>query len=319
MKEHNFINTEKYIERIENSDLEISEENLSASLERISKPLHKIEYQEKGTEEFKVEDLDVKLSYSAIEVSDKDNLQVYLDVLRSRDWSDQDFMNPNSWKVLDSFTFSSPDGVIDLCEIATSKYKIFFCPTELEFMGAVLENPQIICIIDDITSPRAIATLLHEIGHTWDRKNLEEKGVDKMVTDHQHSSKAEGVRRERAATAFALNKLRPFIKGEQKTDIINFLKYYALKHYYDSVKSDLSHERYSGRHFAQDWYETEDEYDVLYDTFTNYWKKTEAYRKWKEMDEYKNVEDWEEFSLWNEWVEKNNYDFYKDLGAQIEE
>lgn len=173
----------------------------------------------------------------------------------------------------------------------------------------------------DITSPRSIVTILHEIGHVFDYRNIDSKGVEKLVTDHRHSRLAETLRKERSASAFAIKAIKPYLVHLGiKTDIINFLKYYALESYYDFVKSEVGHEKRMdswarseyGSEGSWSWEISESEQRVS--DFSE-WKKTAAYQKWKNMDQFRNIVDkfGEEYAAWSNWVDDTNYDHRKDI------
>ncbi len=179
-----------------------------------------------------------------------------------------------------------------------------------------------IYILGDIATPRAIATLLHEIGHTWDQKNLDDHGVSDLMDSHHNADRAEKIRSERTATAFALKLMRILPKGELKDDLIMFLKFYALESYYEEAKRLISNDGGAAKFWGADpfpemneeWMKVEEMMDIFEE-----WKETKAYQEWKKIDEFNHLDEYEEYGEWREWVEKTKYDYLKDLPHESDE
>lgn len=304
------LNTEKYLSRIENADLEIPHEDLLASLERLNRPLKQVVYENEGRIDFPIGDITVEMTYGQLNGSEQDALQNdYLHRLSDTLSSEgANLSDPSQWRVVKEMYFSESKKH-SLFEMMPEPHTIFFCPTAVEddLTGSVCMDTKNIYILGDIVTPRAIATILHEIGHTWDKKNKDDPKVIDFDYQHVHASKAEKVRSERSATAWAIKKIKDVCSGELKSDIINFLKYYALKSYYDSVKNDLARDRDMARFWGPDpfndgWLEEMEWVDDF-----NEFKKTDAYDKWRRDEGIEGLEEYEEYAKWREWIERDRY------------
>lgn len=317
MENINFIDSGEYLKRVEDNGVEITESELQESLARLEKPLGVVEYKESGSVSIEIEGLQMNFSYSPLDNKLKSELVSYTQ--HSLEIHDP-LADPARWRVLDTIDFVADGSRVDLLGVVPNNYKILFCPTDSDFHGSVFSSESVnnIYILGDIATPRSIMTLLHEIGHVFDQKNLNEKGVDKLTTDHRHSDKAEKLRRERTASAFAFKAMKPYMNRlDLKKDSINFLKHYALASYYESTKKEMQYDEHMDRwamsEYGDDYGQISDSEQRIYDF--QEWKKTEAFKKWRATDEFKNLPDdfAEEYIAWSNWVDKTNYDYSKEI------
>lgn len=319
-EERRFINPEDYLKRKALEEGNVPEDILRASLDRLNKPLQKIDYEENGSAEVVTDQGQFGFSYSPPDEELKTKIDRYVQYISRGANSEASYTKADNWRKLDKLVFEIEDQQKDVLASLPEKYKVVFCPTTEYFHGAVSDG--CIYILGDITTPRSIITLLHEMGHVFDDANLEEKDIITPMKHGWHTNTAEKVRRERAASAFALKRLRPFFKDAQfKEDAINFLKNYALESYnrttreqYQQTEAEIPVLEKRARQAQGDWEVEQREMERyrLYDDFME-WQRTDAYKEWKEKEEIKKLEDYEEFSYWEEWVKNTGYDYKKDL------
>ncbi len=324
-RQPHLLDTEKYLARVENSELE-PEGSLAESLVRLKVPLHESGYQEEGTIEGSFEDYSFACTYSVPDEDSNNKIQTYL--ARLVKWegiaSDSASLDVKTWRQLDELVFKDRDGkATNLLTIAPESFQVFFCPTAEKMHGAVNTKDRVVYILGDILTPESISTLMHEVGHLWDVAKLKEHGVERLVTKswNGRDDNAELIRRERTATAFAIQKMRPFLKGQMKKDITNHLKAYALQSYYARVREAVAFTRVLEKDFQSDadyWTDSlqKQEEDCLWETWWE-WRDTPAYLEWKSKDEFKNINAWDEFGLWQEWIKKTGYNFHKDLPEEV--
>ncbi len=224
------INSEEYLKKVEKTELEIPNEELEASVARVSEPFKNLEITEGG----------VEISEGELKLDIKYGPHTY-----TRDGEER---IANAGKEIISFFVSTESGQVNLLDILPEGVKIVIYPDADMEHGNVMHTNENgirdVVIQGQINSPKMVAILLHEIGHILDFKKLAELGVEKWVDDNENSDIAEEIRRERAATAFTLKALRPFLKDQTtRQDMINFLKYDALSTYYYSAKEQLRKKR----------------------------------------------------------------------------
>jgi len=196
--------------------------------------------------------------------------------------------------------------------------EILFCPTDEEFHGSMDSPPVRIHILGNLATPRSLVTLLHEVGHVFGDANLAKLGVESVIKPEVGSFRAEKLRKERSASAFAFKIIKSAIPESQlRSDARTFLKDYALTSYRMSIKEDLAEEARMSRFYRSEydfgWEQGEDETRQRYDDFGK-WRATDAFKKWKEIPENANLKEYsDEYIAWSEWVEKTGYDYYTDI------
>jgi hypothetical protein len=237
------IDSDKYLEKIKKTNFDIPEQEIEASLLRLSKPFDSITATING----------IEIDYENIKIDIEYKPHTYL--------RDGETYISSEMKVVDTFMIKTEDKEFNLLSILPSGIRIIVQSSEKE-TGAILNVDGIseISIAGEIDSPKMIAVLLHEIGHIFDEEKLGElgiKGYDAqfkgLMDDKENADIAEEIRKERIANAFALKVLRPFMKNPiVKMDMLNLLKYDALASYYYSAKEEIkkrsqrsSHSHYS--------------------------------------------------------------------------
>ena len=124
----------------------------------------------------------------------------------------------------------------DLTEVIPETYKIFVDRQSRAKYGSVDTRGNVF-IYGDITTPKMVLILLHEIGHVVDNSR---PGSRDVAFDHPNADIALEIRSERAASAFALKFMRPFIRDTQeRKDVVNLLKHDALQGYYRHARAAI--------------------------------------------------------------------------------
>jgi len=99
-----------------------------------------------------------------------------------------------------------------------------------------------IFIKGELDCPKMILILLHEIGHIIDFEKLdkgETHNIDNFRNTDERADIAEKIRKERVASAFALNAIRPYVTDDvSRKDVQNFL-YSALDRYCKNAQKKL--------------------------------------------------------------------------------
>lgn len=313
----NLFKLEQYKKKIESSEKEFTDNEFIESFLKLQTAVGEFSAKEKsGDSQIESEELDLKISFNTPEEHNKLTIKYFLDSLVSKmGLEKEDFEKISKiedWRTLEKFDFKFKDGEnINLFDTVPENCKILFYDHP-EFVQAVyVRGINEVLYIGKLNSIIAIPTLLHEIGHGWDIKRLNELGVDSLVEYGRESVYLEAVRKERAASAFALKKLRTAIKNEDtKNDINNFLKNLALGGYCESARNSITRQESMdhGMDFTDhETSESEIQERKIFDQFLG-WKETEEYQKWRELDEFKNIEEWDEYAKWKEWKEnqRNN-------------
>ncbi len=320
---------EKYLKRTamrKNEDTsEETLERVEEAIARLGKPLAEVKYQETGEVEVNANDAQFKFSYSLLDEENKRWIDNFTGGKMARNVDKEDFIkNADNWRSLDNLIFQVEGKEKNVLNSLPKNSSVFFCPSMEYAHGAAVDiyfaDKYHIYIVGDITTPRSLVTLMHEIGHVFDYENHRKKGSP--IKGSYHHQTAEKIRRERAASAFALKMMRPFFKNKQfKEDAITFLKNYSLADYnWDAIETFRKEEEqrpYREREAVKaqsEWEAEEAEMETyrLIDDFYE-WKKTDAYKEWKEKEENKNLDEYDEFGVWRQWIEDTNYDYQKDL------
>lgn len=229
------------------------------------------------------------------------------------------------FKRIQSLKFRTNNTEIDLFSLLPPGYKILYYPSAtdaLDHDGAMSPERKVIGVVGDIRTPLTIIILLHEMGHAVDEARLEKFGVDTLVTSHEYKDHAEKLRMETAASAFAVSVMRRYMKDVlRRSDIVSFLKNYALRSHCLSVNGKIGTQESYKSHMNREWagfeaLEKQEEDDRMYLDAWEKWQKTEKYREWKQLPEHANLSEGEEFGVWREWVETIKYEFWNDFPAE---
>ncbi len=309
--------SENILKKAEHTGDSLPGTNIEESIDRLKQPFEQIEYADSGAEDIKTGEFAYHFSYSSI-VGEPESLKAYVDYIK-RGTIEDPAQDMTDWRKLDSLSIIINEEEIDILEILQGSSNVFFCPGSAVDNGIAFRNSRDVAVLGDMASPITFIILLHEMGHIVDYGQLEKLGVEKMVDSHPDSDQAEDLRKERDASAFALKAIRPYVKDEtMRNDVVNFLKYYALKSYNDRVRRVVK-DRGQIRGYLQDeWgdYENtlaqEEENRQEFDIWQK-WKQTEKYKEWKALPEHKDVDEYDEPWIWRQWVEKTGYDFWQDM------
>jgi hypothetical protein len=312
------INAGQYLRRIESEKGKLPESEIAATIARLKIPFREVVYGEQGAERIETDHFAFEFSYSHLERTEQKE-EVERRLARNGINDQFDFGSPANWRKLNGLVFESKNGQrIDLFEKLPADSEILFCPTNKEFHGSVDSSTAKIHILGNLATSISLITLLHEVGHVFDRRNLEKLGMESMM-EGRDSTLGEKLRKERSASAFAFKVIKSIIpEGQLRTDARIFLKNYALESYHASIKEDIADKAAMSRFYRSEYdlwaLESEEETRQKFSEFEK-WRKTEAYEKWKVLPENRDVsfEKGEEFGHWSEWVKKNGYDFYKDI------
>lgn len=314
------INSEQYLKRIEDEKDKLPESEIEEALARLSTPFREITYAEQGREKVDADGFAFEFSYIPLnDATQKEDIERRLTRLHVDPKAD--YAKPGNWRKLNTLIFQIRGGErVDLFEKLPLDAEILFCPTNEEFHGSVEYPPVRIHILGNMTTPRSLVTLLHEAGHVFDDANLKKLGVASMMDTKWNAHRAETLRKERSASAFAFKTIKSVIpEGQLRTDARIFLKSYALTSYRVSIKEDLADDARMSRFLQHDydyWMGSPGEEDErqLWDDFKK-WRTTEAYQKWKVLPENVDVsmEKGDEYGHWQRWIKKSGYDFYKDI------
>lgn len=148
---------------------------------------------------------------------------------------------------IQSLKFKTNDTEVDLFSLLPPGYKILYYPSAtdaLDHDGAMSPERKVIGVVGDIRTPLTIIILLHEMGHAVDEARLEKFGVDTLVTSHEYKDHAERLRKETAASAFAVSIIRRYLKDTlQRNDIVNYLRDYALRSYCSDMNGKIEKQR----------------------------------------------------------------------------
>ena len=320
MEEFKPLSSENIIKKLDHTAVSIRDTDLAHSIARLENPIKNIEYSLEGQEEIVSGEYAFNFAYSSIQQNEFSRLLKGLsNPQKVEDSNLYPEENIENWRKITSFNFVLGDTNIDLFKILPLGSHILFCPNASEVNGFVYKDSTDIYMSGDMATPATLAFLLHEIGHILDFKKMEELGVTQMVDMSENSDIAENLRRERFATAFALHAMRPYIKDEtMRHDIVNLLKYYALKGYYYTAKKKVANRVGIRSHISDDWrgyeeIEEQENMDRMYYDGWEKWKKTEKYVQWKQKEENKNLDKFEEYCVWRSWVEDTGYQFWDDI------
>jgi len=234
----------------------VKQNEAEKSLEILSRKIGEVDYQESGSIEIKNQSLFLKLEYDnpPLDVADFNTriLENYPEFMKN-------FLELKSFK-LESFL--GKKAVLDLADILPSDYKVFFNPkTNVSISYCSISNKKIF-ISGDLSSPKNILTLLHEIGHIYDSTKRETSFSQKQSNEEQQEDLAQKLLSERNSWAFAIKTIKPFLSNEEnagayfsKKDLKNFIKGpRALASHIQGIQQDLLI-RKSMRHFNQDFME----------------------------------------------------------------
>ncbi len=224
MSKDDFLSSKHILRRLDNLE-EVPKTSVDAAISRLSEPITKVEYEERGEIKIEGDNWRIHFAYKPVTLE-------YI----------AEFGDATEWRELSSALIETPDSTIDLTQLLSHNRKIYFRPRFTEVKGWSPQNLGVL-VWGDLAKPAALATLLHEIGHAIDRKQLEELGNSDLyhfMDDHEYSHEAAEIRRERVANAFALKLMRPLLNKQQRQDMILFLKHHGLRSYYESIKTRIT-------------------------------------------------------------------------------
>ncbi|MES2060060.1 MAG: hypothetical protein V4438_03455 [Patescibacteria group bacterium] len=226
------IDTEQYLRKVQNTNLDIDPEVLNASLERLNKPFENIIRDENDNVEIKIGNSEIKIAYSPY-------------VFGANETGTQNPIVSNSKKIISVLRVRTDKIDTDLVSLIPKESKIIEVDMN-EFTGHTLSLNQSdvkdIAIYNRLESLHALVILLHEMGHIVDEEKLKKMGICDSIDEHPNSDLALLIRKERVASAFAIRTIRSIVKDKtQISDVVNLLKHGALRSYYVSVAEKIKH------------------------------------------------------------------------------
>lgn len=267
MNEQKLINTEDYLEKLNQSNNEEYSKEIFNSRINLEKPIfNDRETFEKYTQYNNYnEDIVLKnelciLNFQYSKFQDENLTEKIKNYCLSKNG-----VEINDFRILEKFCFKLKDNdyTLDIFDILPKNYKIIFTPeiistSKFESDGHIDPSNEYIYLYGDPMSKTFQIVLLHEIGHAIDDKLLKKNNFEKLVTDHRFSAQAEKLRKERIASAYAIKKLKPLVQSGfiSKEDLFNYLKYYALNShclYIDDYISGVKREDHYYKHAIQDY------------------------------------------------------------------
>lgn len=301
--------SEDYLKKINQTSRGESDPAVEESEKRLATPIAEVQYGQDDSVEISGKDYDLKFQYSPVDDESWSDVEEYMNGLREklRGYLDE-LWDTGSWRQVSGLRAKpkNAESEVDLLKAIPEGYQLFFCPTDVLHYGSILHEQKKIYIIGNLASPISLVILLHEAGHGWDVQELEDPGSSKLTDDHEFALQAEKIRRERAASAFALKTLRPFLSKEQRADAINYLKHIALKSYNDKAREMIEGPKTNTMvHYGQDYeYSEQEQHEQwMWDEWMNF-KKSDEYADWKQMKEFESLDEDEEYGAWRDWAEK---------------
>lgn len=274
-------------------------------LKHVNEPFGKVDLGQEGRIEIKTDRFE--LTFEQAKASPEQNAKL-AKLAASKLPPERDLSQ--GWMRLSGYSFKTADGKKEfrLDSFVPSHCEVYYFmesdPDErtgfyyLDYFGDPIEKHEAIVLIGDPTSPFGLFTLLHEAGHRVDRARLDRPEITGWESEY-----AERLYSERTANAFALNKLRPFMRGGtfNEDDVRRSLLLHSLGSHMQGITKDKDSYEYLARHMAKDYDPEADLQEererYLWDEFDE-WQKTDAYAVWKQAPEHRNLETWEEFNLW---------------------
>jgi hypothetical protein len=233
-------NVGRYIEQHlepENTDRETTERAIA----RLDKPLASIEYRPEGENDIEANDLSLRFSYR--QPTTQDHLEKVLDL--------GVLTESNEWRLLDSLKLldKGENVIFDLME-DLPEFKILFRPdTNGPAQSAANPEKKYLIIRGDISQPRAIIALLHEVGHCKDYEKLDDHDKETFESGHKalhmegqvsRESLEKVLRRERNAWAYALKNIKPILGRDiSKADVKQYIHNYALGSYSEGMRKKI--------------------------------------------------------------------------------
>lgn len=237
--------SERILERTKETG-KFKEEEVEASLERNKIPLSFSEIRGVFGQDIEMMfgEKQIGFTYTSMtEEYEKKDVQDIIEWIKEKEPNlDDPAADVSNWRQLVSIRINHEDvftldGSGD--RITPGSATIYFCPSSK--LGTGIAGGDLVFLLGPLTNLSGMSTLLHEIGHLWDNENTKSLGLEKQVDEHPHSNDAETIRAERAASAFALKKLRTLLKSgsEQMRDVVNELEGYALNTYHQGIHEEI--------------------------------------------------------------------------------
>jgi hypothetical protein len=269
----------------------------------------------------------VRSHLATLDEQDEANVATYIgEVIKSYgseglDFPEELLENVHNWKRADQLSITVPGAgfAVGVQEIMPPGYNIYVREAEKFINAGVIARDRTIFINGGyLSSPIAVLSLLHEIGHAWDFVHVA-NGSAGRVRDVAHADIAETLRSERVANAFALKAVRSFMKHDDPLikDAKVFLKDYSLHGYNLSAQKQIAHREQmaiTAREMGKDYDDLGDELEewAKWDEYMA-WTATDEYKAWKQLDANKSLEDDQEYGAWLDWCEVNGRAWWKVL------
>ena len=213
-------------------------------LNKIRKPIKKINYENSGDEEIERGKTDLSFSYTKLD-SNFGQQMFQLEVASEK---------LEDWRVLSSYSLCEENSVLDIPSLLPEGWSVLFkpdCKIDKDSANFVSKT---IFLTGDPAAPATLLALLHEIGHTQilfgTKDAISEKYGEQNWASEGDAGKlkdlANHLRNERDSWAFALAKLKPFIgKSEENNSFINisqvknFIHNHCLRSYTQEAREEI--------------------------------------------------------------------------------
>jgi len=233
MNETKFINSESYLEKLNQVKYDPESEEILTSVQNLEKSMFQDSEIVNNSEEYLNKDMSLENSECTLNFKYVQLEEPYLKEKILNDLQPKYNIDIKNLYILKKFIISlkNNETKLDIFTLLPNDYEIIFTPhtinpPETKSSGCLNIIDNFIYTYGDPTSKAFPITLLHEIGHIVDKENLKKNNVKSLINEDQYSDYAEELRRERTASAYAINKLRPFVKSKfiDKKDLLNYLK-----------------------------------------------------------------------------------------------
>lgn len=229
---------ESYLDRnLEKSNM--SAEGEANAYTALLRPFGRVEYKEKDSVDLEDNNFRLTFSYSPLEVNALPGV--------NQEFLKKGLLDPKELRILEGLSLINKKngGTLDLREILPPGYRVIFIPKGNAPLGGNADvESKTIYVWGDLTKPKNVLNLLHEIGHGFDYERLTESDKKDFLGAYKAYGGEGGrnpdkktlekvLRSERNAWAFALKKIKPLFDNSsvKKKDILSFIHNNALSNH----------------------------------------------------------------------------------------
>jgi hypothetical protein len=176
----------------------------------LEEPIFKIFWEQEGDIKLENDKIRLELSY------EKADYQDYIEGPDELHGLLGEFPPSSNYRKLNKFVMQDlkTKEKLDILEDVPSEFSFVFMPDYPEYIGHVSYSYKGSVVLGNILTLRGIIISLHEIGHFVDLNDDENKEGPFKISAEQAKTEeelAEVLRSERAASAYALKKIKPFL------------------------------------------------------------------------------------------------------------